>query len=97
MNPSLEMGENAMNELQAQLQVLRPVLLTEKARSFLDLFDEFMEQREFGLALHVVCDFFLDPNSPRVSGSIIDQIQRLHAVMRIDDRCVEELQSQKLP
>jgi hypothetical protein len=90
------MEEGAMKELQAQLQALRPVLLTEHGHSFLDLFDEFMQQREFGLALHAVCDFILDPDSPRVSKSILDQIQRLHAAMRIDDRCVEELQTQKL-
>jgi hypothetical protein len=64
--------------------------------SFLDLFDEFMQQREFGLALHAVCDFILEPDSPRVSRSILDQIQHLHAAMGIDDGCIEELQAQKL-
>jgi len=90
------MEENALKELQALLQSLRPVLLTERAHSFLDLFDQCIEQREFGLALHAVCDFILDPESPRVSKSILDQIQRLHATMRIDDHCVKELQTQKL-
>jgi len=90
------MEENAMKELQSQLQALRSVLLIEGGRSFLDLFDEFMEHREFGLALHAVCDFILDPDSPRVSKPILDQIQLLHAAMRIDDNCVEELQTRKL-
>ena len=90
------MEQNTMQQLDAQLQALRPLLLTERGRSFLDLFDEFMGQREFGLALHTVCDFILDPDSPRVSKAILDQIQRLHAAMEIDDRCVEELQNQKL-
>jgi hypothetical protein len=46
-------------ELQVQLQSLRPVLLAGPDRSFPNLFDEFVPQREFELALHVVCDFIL--------------------------------------
>jgi hypothetical protein len=90
------MEETTMRDLQEGLQALRPILLGERGHSFLDLFDEFVEQREFGLALHALCDFMLDPDSPRVSKSILDQIRRLHALMKIDDHCVEELESQKL-
>jgi len=85
-----------MEKLQAQLESLRPILLAAPDHSFLDLFDEFIGQREFGLALHVVCDYLRQPGFPKVSKSILDQIHRLHAVMEIDDQCVEELQSQKL-
>ena len=90
------MERRATQELRAQLQSLRSVLLTERDHAFLDLFDEFMQQHEFGLALHAVCNFILDPNFPRVNKSTVDQIQRLHTAMKIDDRCVEELQNQKL-
>ena len=90
------MEENAMQQVEAQLQALRPVLLTKRNHSFLDFFDEFMQQREFGLALHAVCDCILEPDSPRVSRSILDQIQQLHAAMGIVDGCIEELQAQKL-
>ena len=86
----------ATEELQAQLQSLRPMLVTERGHSFLDLFDEFMQQHEFGLALHAVCDYILQPDSPRVSKRTVDQIHRLHAAMKIEDQCVEELQNQKL-
>ena len=72
------------------------MLLTGRDHSFLDLFDEFMQQHEFGLALHVVCDFILDPDSPPANKSTVDQIQGLHIAMKIDDRCVEELQNHKL-
>jgi hypothetical protein len=51
----------------AQLQSLRPILLTEHGHSFLDLFDEFMREQEFELALHVVCDYILEPDSLTVS------------------------------
>jgi hypothetical protein len=83
-------------ELQSELKSLRTVLLGEHGHSFLDLFDQFMEQREFGLALHAVCDFLLGPNSSQVDKSTVDQIQGLHIAMEIDDRCVEELRSRKL-
>jgi hypothetical protein len=78
-------------ELEVQLQALRLVLLAENGKSFLDFFDELIEQREFGLALHAVCDFLLEPDSIRVSQSILNQIERLHAAMGINDCCVEEI------
>jgi hypothetical protein len=90
------MERSATEELQAQLQSLRPILVTESGHSFLDLFDEFMQQHELGLALHAVCDYILRPDSPRVSQSSVDQIHLLHAAMKIEDQCVEELQNQKL-
>ena len=78
--------------LEGQLQALRPLLLTEHGKSLVELFDEFMQQHDFGLALHVVCDFILDSDSPPVSKSVLDQIRKLHVVMEIEDKCVEELQ-----
>jgi hypothetical protein len=80
------------NDLQDQLESLRPELLVDRGRPFLDLFDEFMRQREFGLALHAVCDFILDQDSPRVNKSSIDLVQRLHTAMKINDGCVLEMQ-----
>jgi hypothetical protein len=80
-------------ELQVQLQSLRPALLAECDRSFLNLFDEFEQQHEFDLALCVVCDFIIDSDSPQVSKSIIDRILRLHSAMKINDGCVQKLQS----
>ncbi len=46
------MEDATANDLQDQLESLRPELLVDRGRPFLDLFDEFMRQREFGLALH---------------------------------------------
>jgi hypothetical protein len=82
-------------ELQGQLQNLRPVLLTARDRSLLELFDEFVGQDEFELALHVVCDFIVDSDSPQVSKSVLDQIQNLHSAMKIDDGCVQILQRRR--
>jgi hypothetical protein len=80
----------------AQLQSLRPILLTEHGHSFLDLFDEFMREQEFELALHVVCDYILEPNTLTVSNATVEEIRRLHTEMRIVDDCVEDLQNLKL-
>jgi hypothetical protein len=90
------MERSATEELQTQLQSLRMLLADERGHSFLDLFDEFMQQREFGLALHAVCDYLLQSDSPRVSKLTVEQIHRLHNAMKIDDQCVEDLQNQKL-
>jgi hypothetical protein len=83
-------------QVKARLLSLRPMLLTEDGKSSLDLFDQFMEHHEFGLALHVVCDFVLGHKSPQVDRSTVDQIERLHTSMEINDRCVKDLRSQKL-
>jgi hypothetical protein len=80
----------------SSLQSLRPILLTEHGHSFLDLFDEFMREQEFGLALHVVCDYILEPNSPTVTNATVEQIRCLHTEMEIIDHCVEHLQNRKL-
>jgi hypothetical protein len=86
-----------IEELQAELLLLRQELLVETAQSFVNLFDEFMNEGEFGLALHVVCDFLLEPDFPRVTESTLDRIQRLHTAMKLDDSCVQDLQDRKLP
>jgi hypothetical protein len=86
------MKESAAKELRTQLQTLRPLLLADDGRAFLDLFDNLIQETEFEAALDVLCDFILQPDSPKVNKTTVDQIQRLHAAMKINDRCVEELQ-----
>jgi len=83
-------------EVAAQLQSLRPTLLTEHGHSFLDLFDEFMREQELELALHVMCDYILEANSLTVSNATVEQVRRLHTEMEIVDDCVEDLQNRKL-
>ena len=80
-----------MSALQDQLQKLRP-LLDGASESRLDLFDEFVREHEFELALHTVCDFRLEPNVRRLNASELEQIRLLHQAMQIEDSCVEELQ-----
>jgi hypothetical protein len=85
------MDSTTRRELEVQLGCLRSELLSDQARGFLDLFDDFMLHDEFGLALITVCDFLLEPNSPPVSKSVIDLIRHLQAVMHVDDSSVDLL------
>jgi hypothetical protein len=88
--------EALRKQMQGQLQNLRSVLVTERSRAFLDLFDEFLEHHEFELALHTLCDFVLESDSPPVAATIVDQIQLLHSGMKINDSCVEQLRNKIL-
>jgi hypothetical protein len=90
------MQESTVRELQDRLRALRPLLVGERANDSRDLFDEFVQECEFELALHAVCDFVLDPASPIVSKPILNQIQTLHALMEIDDDCAEKWKNRKL-
>ena len=88
---NIHVEEAVRRQLQGQLKDLRSVLANEGNRSFLDLFDEFVDHHEFELALHTLCDFILESDSPRVTTTIVDQIQHLHASMELTDSCVEQL------
>lgn len=89
------MRERTARDLQGRLIALRPSFIGEKADRPRDLFDEFVREWEFELALHAVCDFVLDNAFPITSETILNEIQSLHALMRIDDDCVEKLKNRK--
>jgi hypothetical protein len=50
-----------------------------------------MNHHEFGLALNAFCDCVLEQGAPPVTTTIVDQIQLLHAAMKMNDSCVEQL------
>jgi hypothetical protein len=78
-------------DLREQLGILRSVLSGSPNGRYLDLFDEFMREHEFGLALHTVCDYILEPDTPPVSGLAVERIENLHAAMKMQDDCIEKL------
>ena len=86
------MAQEDLKEVQVRLGSIRRVLLTRKGESFLPLFDELMQEGEFGLALSTLCDYILDPEAEPVSKSIVDEIVRLGIAMGVDDSRFEELQ-----
>ena len=55
------------------------------------VFDEFIREHEWELALHVVCDYLLEPATPPAAPELIEDIQSLHKAMGIWDSCVTDL------
>ena len=77
--------------MKAKLSPLRTVLSTGGDVKWSELFDEFVEQHEWELALHAVCDYLLEPTTLAPPAAVIQQIQILHEAMRIEDTCVADL------
>ncbi len=81
-------------ELRAKLTELRQVLAdASDGEGYLALFDEFVRECEFDLALHNVCDYLLEPGTPAVEMETIDRIQALHVTLEVQDDCVEWLRA----
>ncbi len=78
-------------EMKEKLARLRPVLSTGGNVHSSEIFDEFVQEHEWGLALHVVCDYLLEPTTQAPPAAVIHQIQTLHEAMRIEDTCVADL------
>ncbi len=78
-------------EIGQKLTSLRAALSERQDLNAHRLFDEFVREHEWGLALHVVCDFLLEPTTPAASAALIQQIEALHKAMSIEDTCVADL------
>lgn len=55
-------------------------------------FEEYMREREFGLALEVICDYLVTHGSVLIDPSNMAIIEELHAEMGVRDDCVHRLQ-----
>jgi hypothetical protein len=77
--------------MKAKLVPFREVLPTGGDVNWSEIFDEFVQQHEWELALHVVCDYLLEPTAQAASEAVIQRIQSLHAAMGIEDTCVADL------
>lgn len=75
-------------ELDERLRGLRNLL---SDAGYLKYFDESLQANEFGEALHALCDFMLESGTPPVNDAALDQIKGLHALMNLEDDCVERL------
>jgi hypothetical protein len=79
------------HELKAQLQELKDALSEGVDLKRSQLFDEFMREHEFGLALHLLCDYLLEPTTQPAAPTIVKLVEKLHASMQIVDNCVANL------
>ncbi len=83
-------------ELRTRLEALRPIFPSGgKGETFCTLFDEFLENREFGLALEVLCDFLLEPDVSPPSETEFNEIAALHALMEVQDDCLLRLRDKR--
>ena len=78
-------------ELKAQLQELKEGLPEGVDLKRPPLFDEFLREHEFELALHVLCDYLLEPTTQPAAPTVVKLIEKLHASMQIVDNCVADL------
>lgn len=86
------MDKKRFEELRAGVEELRPILVAEqRAHGYLSLFDEFVREAELGLALHTVCDYLLESETPRPEATTVERIRALHASMEIEDDCLDRL------
>jgi hypothetical protein len=81
-----EMPNRAMwrQMLTKDLVTLKDMLPTPSDANFASIFEEYLGHHEFGLALDVICDYLLEPTTPPASAFVLEQIQRLHALMEVD-------------
>jgi hypothetical protein len=85
--------DNLYEKLRAQLTALADSLPEfQRDRKYVELFDEFVREYEFGLALETICDFLLEPNVPPVGKAVLSQVAQLHALMGVSDDCLERLE-----
>ena len=83
--------EEQFNNVRTRLQNLRHLIShSETAQGYLDLFDEFVREYEFALALETLCDFLVEAGSP-VEPAVLVQIDDLHKLMKVQDTCVDKL------
>jgi hypothetical protein len=76
--------------------VLRPIFPSgRRGETCCALFDEFLENREFGLALDVLCDFLLEPDVPLPSETEFNEIALLHTLMEVQDDCILRLRDKR--
>jgi hypothetical protein len=77
--------------MKAKLSPLGAVLSTGGDVNWPEVFDEFVEQHEWELALHLVCDYLLEPTSQAAPEAVIRQIQSLHEARGIENTYVADL------
>jgi hypothetical protein len=83
-------------ELRTRLETLRPIFSSGgKSETFCALFNEFLENREFGLALEVLCDFLLEPDVSLPSEIELNEVAELHALMEVQDDCLLRLRGKR--
>ena len=78
-------------ELKDRLRGLKPLFATGTGPEYAHVFDEFVDHDEFDLALHVICDFLLEPTTAPPQLEDLREIDALHQMMDVIDDCMKRL------
>ena len=78
-------------ELKRKFVRLKAILPTGRDGNSSKIVDEFVREHEWELALHVVCDYLLEPTTQVVPAAAVQEIQSLHEALGIEDNCVADL------
>jgi hypothetical protein len=82
--------------LHDELKPLSWVFSGPEAQKYLELFEQLLSVNEFGVALDTVCDYLIEfaivPDA-----RLLEQLDRLHGLMEIEDDCLARLKSLKGP
>jgi hypothetical protein len=82
-----------LKEVATRLNELRYVF--SKDDDWPKLFDEFIREYEFELALHVICDYLLELEIQIPDDAILEKIESLHRTMQIEDDCLRNLRAKR--
>jgi hypothetical protein len=63
---------------------------------YLRLFDEFVREEEFGLAVYTLCDCLLEQPVVAISASALKNVDELRQTMQLEDPCLDELKAKLL-
>jgi glycolate oxidase FAD binding subunit len=97
VSPAKENREQLFATVRTRLESLRKIFSIESgAERYSALFEEFLMQCEFGLALETICEFLLEPDVRPATDAELKEIASLHAAMEVDDLCVSNLKAKRL-
>jgi len=83
--------------LRTRLGALKELFSASKnSARYSEPFDDYLEHREFGLALETLCDFLLEPDVRPASDRELAEIASLHTLLEVADQCVLKLTSKRL-
>jgi hypothetical protein len=87
MSFNWKVRESHYSVLRTRLQSLRAIFPHgPRGETCCALFDDFLANNEFGLALDVLCDFLLDPATRPVTETELKDIAALRVLMEVDDQ-----------
>ena len=75
-------------DVQTALLKLSDLLSSDNTVSYKALFEEFMDEHEFGLALHVICDYLAAEGVGAINSHSLALVDCLHRDMHIEDDCI---------